>query len=177
MKLISLLAVLMFLVSCTTVKQPESRVGENETIGKNLNANRFATLYFAGQPSSEDYQKLKEQGFKTIINIRHKSEHAESVEMKTVKDLGLYYYNVPFKKKSELTTEYMNRLTATVVKHRKEGKVLVHCSTGNRVGIWLGGHFYKDHGYDKEASIKVAKQLGLKKEEALKLLNKFLAKN
>ncbi len=99
------------------------------------------------------------------------------VERKSVKALGLNYYNVPFKKDTKLTDEYMNKLTATVVKHRKEGKVLVHCSSGDRVGIWLGGHFYKDHGFDKKASVEVAKKLGLKKVSAKKLLDLYLSKN
>tara|TARA_Y100000385_G_C12944209_1_gene572568 strand:- start:265 stop:609 length:345 start_codon:yes stop_codon:yes gene_type:complete len=111
------------------------------------------------------------------IKFLHNSEHKEGIERSTVKKLGLHYYNVPFKKKAELTTEYMNKLTATVVKHRKEGKVLVHCSGGDRVGVWLGGHFYKDHGFDKKASIEVAKKLGLKKKEAKDKLNRYLDKN
>ena len=65
-------------------------------------------------------------------------------------------------------------MTTAVKKHRKKGKVLIHCASGNRVGVWLGGHFHKDHGFSKEESLALAKKLGLTQEQAIANVKKYL---
>lgn len=163
------------LASCSHHGKVEnSKVEQNLTIGKNLNSYRYDNLYFSGQPSHADLKKLKDQGFKTVINLRGPKEYDERAEKKIVKRDGLNYYNVPFYKNSKLTNEYISSVTSKVMKHRRDGKILVHCSSGNRVGIWLGGHFYKDHGLSKKESIKMANDLGLTKKGAEKKLRAFL---
>jgi protein tyrosine phosphatase (PTP) superfamily phosphohydrolase (DUF442 family) len=167
-----------FMTSCSHSKHKEgtSKVEKNVVIGKNLKANRFSNLYLSAQPSLEDLRDLKKQGFSTVINLRGPKEYDEKAERNLLKTQGVNYYNIPFYKNSKLTDEYITSVTKKVMKHRKEGKLLVHCSSGNRVGIWLGGHFYKDHGLSKDESIKMAKDLGLTKEAAEKKLRLFLDK-
>ena len=153
------------LISCSSnsTKKHESNI----TIGKELNAHRYADIYFSGQPSNAEWKNLKEQGFTNIINLRSPKEYNEKLERKKIQAQGLHYSNIPFTGKSKLTDKYIDQVTKAVMKHRKEGKTLVHCSSGNRVGIWLAGHFHKDHELSKEDSLVMAKKLGLENEGAI----------
>lgn len=142
-------------------------------IGDNLDTFHYKDIYFSKQPSVADFAKLKEQGFAHIINFRETSEHDVAAEKKQVESLGMVYTHLPFPKE-KLSKEFIDKVTGNVVKHRKEGKTLIHCSTGNRVALWVGGHFYRDHNYSKEKSLTTAKENGLNNPEAISKLEKFL---
>lgn len=171
--LILLMTSLLF-VSCAhnTATKAESNI----QITKDLKGTKFANLYFSGQPSGRTIKELKDEGFAAVINLRKKNEgkYQEYWEEAAVKNEELAYYNIPFDMNRELTSAYVDSITQKVVKHRKEGKVLVHCSSGNRVAVWLGAHFKKDHDYSKDASIEVAKTLGLNNAKAEKKLRAYL---
>jgi protein tyrosine phosphatase (PTP) superfamily phosphohydrolase (DUF442 family) len=123
-----------------------------------------------------DFKALKQQGFEAVINLRGPSEHDESEEKKLVTSYGMTYKNIPFSSSSVLNDEFIDEVTNAVSEQQKKGKVLVHCSSGNRVGIWAGGHFYKDHSYSKVKSLRMAKKLGAKKTESLEKVSKYLEK-
>lgn len=151
-------------------------IEQNLTIGDSLKAQRFKDLYFSPQPSDKDFKKLKDQGFAAIVNLRLPKEGEYSVESdkKMAESLGLKYVHVPMDSKMDLTDESISEITSAVVKSRGNGKVLVHCSSGNRVGMWLGGHFYKDHGFSKSQSLEIAEKLGLTKKTAISKVEKYL---
>jgi protein tyrosine phosphatase (PTP) superfamily phosphohydrolase (DUF442 family) len=159
---------------CSEKNQQTNPVETNVTVGAKLKANRYKNLYFAGQPEMNEFKQLKKEGFATIVNLRLTSEKMQEKEPSAVKATGMNYYNIPFDIKATLTDNFINKITTTVVKHRKEGKVLVHCSSGNRVAIWLGAHFLLDHAYDKEQAFKMAQTLGLNKEKSTKKLQDYL---
>lgn len=167
----TILAVLLSLTmaSCSLIQKQDKKVD----IATNLKAGQYQNIYFSGQPKLENFSELKENGFTTIINLRTKKEYAENEERAQVKSLGMNYYQIGIKK-APLTDKFIDKVTAAVVKHRKKGKVLIHCSSGNRAGLWAGGHFYKDHGYSKEKSVKIGKELGITKEKIEKKLRKYL---
>lgn len=148
----------------------------NVEIVKDFKGNRWANIYFSAQPSQAEMEKLKEAGFSAVINLRQKNEnnYQESWERKIVRSQGLNYYNIPMSMKTDLNDEFIDSITSKVVKHRKDGKVLIHCSSGNRVAIWLGAHFKKDHGFSNEKSLELAKELGLTKEDAEGKLRSYL---
>lgn len=164
---------IFILSSCAT---PSKILEEKVKIGDELEASKYSNLYFSAQPTMKDFENLKKQGFVAVINLREKTEYNEGEEKSKLKELDLVYENIPFSKKSKLTEDYINSVTQAVVKNRTQGKVLVHCSSGNRVGIWLGGHFYKDHNYTEEAAKAVATKLGLKSEDAKEVLNNYFKK-
>ncbi len=180
----ALTALSLFMTSCLKTPTPSVKnleksklMDSSVKIGDSLTASRYADLYFSGQPSLKDFKKLKEQGFASIINLQPKSEFDEGPQVKLIKSLGLNYKNVPFKSGADLTTELMNKITKTVVSLRPQGKVLIHCRSGNRVGIWLAGHFYKDHKYSKEKALATAKNLGLTSPGSIKKAQSYLEKN
>ncbi len=126
------------------------------------------------QPAQKDYIKLKTQEFKTVINLRSAKEYDESSEKKSLKKIGLNYINIPFPSTRPLDDTLIDKITTEVVKARAKGKVLIHCSSGNRVGVWLAGHFYKDHKASKVESMAIAKKLGLSAPTAIEKAQNYL---
>ena len=158
-------------------KKSQHPIKNNTTIGKSLNANQYDNIYFSGQPSAEDFRQLKKQGFVHIINLRGSSEglYREKIEIKQVKEAKLQYSHIPFSMSEKLNDDFISKVTASVKKHRKRGKTLIHCGSGTRVAVWLGGHFHKDHKLSKTESIDLAKKLGLPDGKAEKMLRDYLA--
>lgn len=150
----------------------------NVKITKSFKGNRWGNIYFSKQPNGKVLKKLRKAGFKTVINLRKKKEgsYVESWEAGVVKNQGLNYYNVPFDMSKPLTDDYISSVTDKVMKHRDEGKILIHCSSGNRVAVWLGGHFKKDHEFSNKKSLKLAKELGLNNRGAENKLDAYLRK-
>jgi protein tyrosine phosphatase (PTP) superfamily phosphohydrolase (DUF442 family) len=153
-----------------------TKVKTNINVTKILMGHNYGNIYFSAQPKERDLLELKKKGFAAVINMRGKEEgkYLESWERGIVKKQGIAYYNIPFSMKSKLTNDYISTLTSKILDHRKEGKVLVHCSSGNRVAVWIGGHFLKDHEYSKDDAMKIAKQLGLTNAKAEKILQSYL---
>ncbi len=91
-------------------------------------------LATAGQPVPEALQKLKEMGFRTVINLRTEQEGAAQ-ERSVVEAQGLRYVSVPitpdtFSLKDVETVE-------KVLADPDAAPVLLHCATSNRVGgVW-----------------------------------------
>lgn len=164
----------LFLALFLVVSCAQFSSGEKKTIGEDLNAHKFKSIFFSGQPSDADFKKLKEQGFTHIVNLRRETEYDERSEQKLVKSLGMTYSHHPFPLDMKIDDKYVDKVTDSVVKYRQRGKTLVHCSSGNRVGIWLGAHFKKDHGDSKEEAYERAEGMGLTKEVAKKSLKQYL---
>ena len=143
-------------------------------ITDSLSASRYSNIYFSGQPSASDFDSLAKQGFKTVINLRNPSEHDEDAEKRQLNELSINYYNLAFSGSDELNDAFITSVSQLVKKHRNEGKVLIHCSSGNRVGIWLAGHFHKDHGLSQQESLEQAKKLGLTKPGAILKAKRYL---
>jgi uncharacterized protein (TIGR01244 family) len=174
--------ILMFITmaSCAHKEAPKgtTQVQQNVQISPNFKAQQYSDIYFSGQPPLADFTELKRQGFATVVNLRQSKENDYNAkdEKAAVEKSGLNYVHIPMSGDEPLTDEKIQTITQAVVKTRKEGKTLVHCSTGNRAGLWAGGHFYKDHGYSKEESMKVAEQLGLTNSKLKKNLQNYLNK-
>lgn len=112
-----------------------------------------------GQPKLEHLAKLKEEGVKTIINLRQPSEHRADEEEAKAKELGLRYYNIPFafgNPKDEQATEFL-KLTDDPANR----PIFIHCTAAIRVGsFWLIRRVLRD-GWTFEAAEEEAKKIGL----------------
>ena len=91
-------------------------------------------LAAAGQPTNEGLQRLRDLGFRVVIDLRAPSE-GTAAEEAAVKEAGLRYVSVP------ITPETFRRedveAVARIIDERGRGPALLHCATGNRVGgVW-----------------------------------------
>ena len=139
---------------------------------------KYADLYFAGQPPLDQLATLKTKGFANIINLRQPKEgkYDASAEASAVTALGLNYTHIPIKGNEPLTDQTIEAITEAILANRTLGKTLVHCSSGNRVALWVGGHFFKDHGVPKALAIQIAEQAGLTSAKPKEMLENYLTK-
>jgi uncharacterized protein (TIGR01244 family) len=178
-----LVAILLAMSACThnhLEAALKSRPAESDLkIGDSLVARRYSDIYFSAQPTDADFQALKKQGFAAVINLRQSTEkdYSETKDRAKVEALGFTYKNIPTDSSQPITDEFIAQVTSAVKASRGKGKVLVHCSSGNRVAMWLGGHFHKDHGFSKKESLELAKKLGLNKQSAIERVETYLESN
>jgi len=132
----------------------------------------YGAVYFGGQPDQAAIKTLKGKGFEVVINIRGRDE-VPFDEKKLVEDNGLAYYNLPLLPDGEImdtaVTESFN-----AIKNNEGKKILLHCTSGNRVAGWFGAHLVRDMGYDKEAAITLARQAGMTKSGMETILREYL---
>lgn len=96
----------------------------------------FQGMFLASQPTAADFEHAKQNGIKTVINLRHAAENKDFDEAALVQQLGMTYVNLPYNGPEQLTDEVFDqarRLFATA-----ERPMMMHCGSGNRIGpLWI----------------------------------------
>jgi uncharacterized protein (TIGR01244 family) len=91
-------------------------------------------LAIAGRPSSGAVARLKDLGFRTIIDLRQESEGTAD-EKAAVEAQGLRYVWVPFTAASFTLADA--KAVARALGDPEAGPVLLHCASANRAGgVW-----------------------------------------
>ncbi|HEX5704490.1 MAG TPA: protein tyrosine phosphatase family protein [Pyrinomonadaceae bacterium] len=118
-----------------------------------------------GQPRLEHLQQLKDEGVKSIINLRVASEHRAAEEESKAKELGLRYFNIPVvfgEPKDEQVAEFLK-----ITDDPENRPAFIHCTSAIRVGaFWLIRRVLRD-GWTVEAAEEEAKKIGLKESPHL----------
>jgi uncharacterized protein (TIGR01244 family) len=92
-------------------------------------------LVGAGRPSAEAVATLKQRGFRTVIDLRTPGEPGFADEKAAVEAQGLRYLSVPVVG-SAFSGAQVDAVQAAL-EQAKDGPVLLHCATANRVGaVW-----------------------------------------
>lgn len=88
-----------------------------------------------GQPSAEALARLKELGFRTVINLRVEGESGFVDEKAVLEAQGLRYVHVPLT--AATLSDADVKAVRAVLDDAAAGPVLIHCASGNRVGaVW-----------------------------------------
>ena len=146
-----------------------------ETLGNINNLSVTDGFYLAGQPTEADIALLKEQGVKTVVDLRRPTEDRGFDEAKVVADAGLTYIPVPFGS-DELNDEILDQLRA-VLNNAENQPALVHCGGANRVGaVWLA-YRALDIGLSEEDALAEAKAVGLSSESMEQTALEYVRKN
>jgi len=90
-----------------------------------------------GQPTPEQIAEAAAAGFRTVINLRAAEEPGFEWEPAAVEAPGMRYVSIPVEGASGLTRENVDRIDAALAEARRAGPVLLHCSSGNRIGAVL----------------------------------------
>ncbi len=122
------------------------------------------TLYTAGQPQPDAFAALAKAGVLHVINLRPPSETPELNEAALVTQAHMAYYNIPISGVEDWTRENVNLLDTLLHKLGKE-KVLLHCSSSNRVGALIALRAAWIEGLPIEEAIKAGRAHGLTKLE------------
>lgn len=123
-----------------------------------------AGLHTGGQPTAEDLQRLKDEGVRTVIDLRGPTEDRGYDEAAEARRLGLAYIALPISGKDDIDAENARALHALLQDH--EGGVLLHCASGNRVGALLALDAAAQ-GASREEALELGRQAGLKSLESV----------
>ena len=114
-----------------------------------------------GQPTIEQIGALKHAGFRTIVNLRERSEYDAAAEEAAAKENGLDYVNIPVPREAPKAEQ-----VDAFLKLMKDARppVFIHCGTANRVAaFWMIRRVLVDK-WDLEDAEREAKVAGLKNE-------------
>ena len=167
-----------FLASCgesEAAVTPPPPAPEKQTLGEIGNLSFTEGFYLAGQPTEADIALLKEQGVKTVIDLRMPEEDRGFDEAKVVADAGISYIPVPFSS-GDLSDAIIDQLRG-LLNDSQNQPVLVHCGGANRVGaIWLA-YRALDDGLSEEDALAEAKAVGLSSESMEQIALEYVRKN
>lgn len=114
-------------------------------------------LLVGGQPSLEQLERLRELGYRTVVNLRTEEEPGPAPE--EVEALGFSYLRLPVDGAPDVDEEKAR--TLDVVLGQVEGPVVLHCGSGNRVGALLALRALHVHGASPEEALEIGLAAGL----------------
>lgn len=118
-------------------------------------------LYAAGQPEPEELASLAALGVRTVINLRAASEALPFDEAREVERLGLRYVCIPVTGAQDLNLFTIRRFSDQLAEARRQGAVLVHCGSANRVGALLALDQGVTQGASREDALAFGRRAGL----------------
>lgn len=119
----------------------------------------YEGILTGGQPSREQYAQAKEAGYTTIVNLRGLNEPGVTQSQSMVEELGMNYVAIPVSSAADLSRDNAQRLADAIAS--SEGRVMVHCKSGNRVGALFALKARWLDGEDLESAIEVGRKTGL----------------
>jgi uncharacterized protein (TIGR01244 family) len=115
-----------------------------------------------GPPSAATIAEMRSLGYSTIINMRTLSEPGVAKEAALAKAAGLHYVHIPV---SGTTTNLRNGLALSqALEAAPEGRILLHCGSGNRVGAMWGLKEAIEHGLSQDHAAEVARRSGMRSD-------------
>jgi len=128
-------------------------------------------LAVSGKPSAEALRQLKEQGFKTVVDLRTEAEGLAE-EKAIVEEQGLRYVSVPL----DASTFKLDDALAVkrVLDDETAGPVLLHCASSNRVGAVLAVIAAKS-GKPLDQALDEGRAAGLRSETLVEAVKRVVA--
>lgn len=120
-------------------------------------------LITGGQPEASAWSTLAAQGVTTVINLRPQAEMGERDEAAEVTRTGMVYREIPVAGATDITEAKARELWTLL--EQSKGDVLVHCSSGNRVGALLAVGAATAGGETPETALELGKRAGLRGAE------------
>ena len=120
-----------------------------------------AVVACGGATTTAALTGLKNDGFKSVINLRQASESGANIEenQAEAKKLGLNYFHLPLSGSQpdpKVVDEFLS-----IVSNKANQPVYIHCASANRVGaVWLVKRVIQD-GWPIDKATKEAKAIGL----------------
>ncbi|WP_187770731.1 fused DSP-PTPase phosphatase/NAD kinase-like protein [Cognatilysobacter lacus] len=118
--------------------------------------------YAGGQPTPGQLAELERAGVRTVINLRAADEPVDYDEAAEAGRLGLGYVAFPITGAADLDRERAQHFGALLDKARREGGVLIHCASANRVGAMVALDEALNRGRTIDAALELGRAAGLK---------------
>ena len=117
----------------------------------------------AGQPDEAGLQQAADAGYRTIVNLRGPGEEGELAgEAELVRELGMAYVEIPITG-AEAYTEENARLLSDALTAEGALPAVVHCRSGNRVGVLLALKAFHVDGVEGPAALELGFASGAKR--------------
>lgn len=132
-------------------------------LGAIPNVSKFGDhVYFAGQPTADDFRLLKEHGVGTIVNLRSAPEvkGLDFDEAALAKELGIAYEHVPVGREVPSAAD-LNRIVEAL-QGAGDAPVLIHCASSNRVGFVWSLLRSKEFGLSADDALAEGKAAGMR---------------
>ena len=132
-------------------------------------------LVTAGQPDSAQFEELARAGVKTVIDLRPPEEPRGFDEPQAVRAAGLEYYNIPVSAPTlgdAQFSEFRKHIGA-----KRDGTVLVHCASANRVGALLIPYLLIDKGRSRAEALEIARSVGLRSDDMARAAIRYAEKH
>ncbi len=113
---------------------------------------------------------LAAAGFKTVIDLRAPSESGVAEEAAVAQQSDIKYVNIPVTLPT-LSGEQV-RAVARILDDHSNRPVLMHCSSGNRVGAVMELYREQIHGVDRATARKEAQTIGLTLPQAVEAVER-----
>lgn len=130
-------------------------------------------FYFAGQPTPESFEKIKELGIKRIFNLRSPGEMDFSWEKTLCSELGLEYREIPIMGQNGFSKEGVEKLNELLAESKDNE--FIHCGTANRVAGWSIIYFVRCKGLTFDEAVDTASQSGLTNFAFVEMAERYLA--
>lgn len=128
---------------------------------------RFAEGHYSGgQPDPEHLAELAREGVSTVINLRTSDELVDNDEAAQAGRLGLFYVCIPIAGADDLDPERVRRFGQALDDARREGGVLIHCASSNRVGAMVALDELLNRGSSLDVALERGRNAGLKSLES-----------
>lgn len=112
-----------------------------------------------GQVSNDHVKRLAGAGFRTVLDMRGEDEPRGYDEATAVRAAGLDYVLIPITGALDDATFDRVRAFMSDARHHP---VMVHCASGNRVGVALLPWLVLDRGWTLERAVAVAEEGGMR---------------
>ena len=156
MRRLSVLAVLAFFGVAVSAQQKMERPGITNYTKVD------AVVACGGATETSALKGLKDDGFKTVINLRLPTEQGANIEQNVAeaKALGLNYINIPVNGQSP-DPKTVDAFLETIA-NKANQPAFIHCASASRVGAyWLIKRVLQD-GWSVEKATEEAKLIGLR---------------
>lgn len=135
-------------------------------------------VLIAGQPTPQGFAEARREGVTLVINLRPESE-LQFDERTLAEGVGLEYVNLPVTAATldDATVEaFFEQLRMLRRRPGSEDRVLLHCSSGNRVAALWAMYEVREGGLPVEEALARARQAGLKSPELVQFVGEWAAR-
>lgn len=135
---------------------------------------RVDHLYIGSKvDSSEQIEYLKSIGIKNVIDLKSSDESSFN-DKEEFERMGINYFNLPITNIAELKFEELQEFGNRI--SQNEGKTLVYCMSGNRVGAILALNSCLVCGHPKKRALEFGEKIGMKNLSTKAIISELLEK-
>lgn len=125
-----------------------------------------------GQPTDAQLAGLRDEGVRTVVDLREPSEQDLEAEAAAVRKLGLRFVSIPVAGADPKAEQADAFLAATA--DAAVFPLFVHCASGNRVGaFWMIRRVLVD-GWNEEKAEEEARRIGLRSPNLLAFARDYI---